>query len=108
MSKLAKKPEKKGKVPRFRTVNEEKKSTIFQGRKAPNTNKATKLWLSCFTDYLDEKNLPGIDDIETEQLPTILEQFYTEVRKKEKKDYEPSLRKMKMMMKDATKTQPSK
>lgn len=71
------------KTSRFGTVNSSEKNLILSKRKAPNTNKATRLWLTCFTDYLLEKDLPKIENISTETLPFILEQFYSEVRKKE-------------------------
>lgn len=71
---------------RFATVNEPKKVNIIEERKAPNTNKATKLWMSCFTDYLEEKELPKLNELDIQNLPEILENFYSEVRKKERKD----------------------
>lgn len=77
-------------MPRFKTVSGEKKEEIRGKRKAPNTNRATKLWIQCFREYLTEKNLKAIDDIETKDLPGILEQFYSEVRKKEKRENQES------------------
>lgn len=71
---------------RFGKASESKKEYIISQRKKPSTHKATKLWMNCFTDYLAEKELPKLDDITREQLPQILEQFYSEVRKKEVRD----------------------
>lgn len=84
---MADKPEelistaKKKKKSRFKTVQSNEKDTIFQNRKEPSTNQATKLWLKCFQDYLSEKNLADAYTIPTSDLPDILEQFYTELRK---------------------------
>lgn len=80
------KKEKKKKKVRFKSVDTAKTNFILSKRKKPNTNKATKLWLNCFTEYLEEKNLPLIETIEKEALPAILEQFYSEVRIKETKN----------------------
>lgn len=77
------KNEWKEKKSRFGTTTEEKTQYVMDKRKAPNTNKATKLWLQCFTDYLLEKDLPKIETLTINTLPTILENFYTDVRKKE-------------------------
>lgn len=76
MSKMKKKS-------RFGSSNEEKCAEIIQQRSKPNTQKATKLWINCFTDYLAEKELPKIETLNRENLPKILEHFYAEVRKKE-------------------------
>lgn len=82
------KPKKK-KTSRFKTVNDNKKQAIFDKRKKPNTNKATKLWLNCFCDYLLEKDYNTLEELPTNELPLVLEQFYSEVRKKESKNSPP-------------------
>lgn len=79
MSKLQKKT-------RFATSTADKQEKIIQERSRPNTQRATKLWINCFTDYLQEKELPTIDELTIQNLPGILEQFYSEVRKKEVRD----------------------
>lgn len=66
---------------RFKRCTTKDKSDIYDGRKAPNTNKATKLWMNCFSDYLKEKKLPPVYKIESDDLPNILSDFYTELRK---------------------------
>ena len=71
------------KVP-FKTVSDTEKKEIIKSKDASKTKKATKLWLNCFDDYLIEKDLPKIDEIDTSDLPQILEQFYLKVRKKNK------------------------
>lgn len=83
---MADEKNKKGKKRPFATVNEEKKDYIMNKRNKPNTNKATKLWMNCFQEYLEEKNHPKVEDIEDSQLPSILENFYTEVRRKNLKE----------------------
>lgn len=68
-------------IERFKRVDAKGKKAIYDDRKAANTNLATKCWMKCFADYLKECKLPGQDDIETDQLPQILSDFYTELRK---------------------------
>lgn len=74
---------KKSKKTRFFTKTTNEKEEIFKKRKAPSTNEATKVWMKCFNDYLKEKNLPDADllTLEDNQLPNVLSDFYTEVRK---------------------------
>ena len=54
----------------------------MQNRKSKNTNKATKLWVMCLEEYLNEKHSQKLEDIETHELPKILSDFYTEICKK--------------------------
>ena len=70
---------------RFKNISKEKKEEIIRNSKAANTNKATDLWMNCFSDYLAEKELPKVQDIATDELPTILSDFYVEVKKKDRK-----------------------
>ena len=60
---------------RFDDISSQQKEVILYKKNKENTNKATKVWVTCFTDYLIEKGLPDIDDIATEDLPQILETF---------------------------------
>ena len=69
---------------RFKTLSKDEKSEIMKKRCAENTGKATKLWVDCLKDYLDEKNLPPIDLLTEQNLPEILSDFYTELKKKGK------------------------
>ena len=66
----------------FKTVEQSDKQDILKNRKALNTNKATKCWVNCLMEYLLEKNYPVLEDITTDDLPSILSDFYTEVSKK--------------------------
>ena len=40
------------------------------------------MWVNCFNNYLIEKNLSEIDEIETNELSRVLEDFYSETCKK--------------------------
>ena len=68
----------------FKTLTEAQKDGIMQGRSAENTNKATKLWVDCLREYLDEKGMPILEEVCDAELPKLLSDFYTEVKKKEK------------------------
>lgn len=73
----------KEKKSRFKTVSKPKAQEILDERIEPNTQKATKIWMTCLREYLAEKNLPPIENIDSDDLPAILSQFYTELRKKD-------------------------
>lgn len=81
--KMAEEPKavKKKEKSRFFSKSKEQKQDIYDGRKAPSTNKATKVWMKCFNDYLKEKNLPDSETISSDDLPAVLSDFYTELRK---------------------------
>lgn len=80
MSSNPKRNEKAGKS-RFFSRSEKAKQAIYSERKAPSTHQATKVWMKCFNDYLAEKNLPDADTILIDELPQVLTNFYTELRK---------------------------
>ena len=67
---------------RFDIVGSQEKSDLMKNRKAENTNIATKQWVSCLQAYLNERKLGQLDDIETEDLPKIIGDFYFSIRKK--------------------------
>lgn len=79
------KPTGKKKKSRFLTQSKQAKDEIMKGRKSPSTNKATKVWMKCFNDYLEEKDLPDADTILVDELPNVLSDFYTELRKADTK-----------------------
>ena len=54
----------------------------MKNRKAEYTNKATDLWVKCFCNYFQEKALPILEELRTNQLPGILKDFYSELHKK--------------------------
>ena len=66
----------------FKTPLDAEKDEIYSKKKAKATNDATKLWLKCFEDYLEEKGLPQSEKLTDRQLSEVLYHFYTEVRKK--------------------------
>lgn len=70
---------------RFKTVKKKGKDKVYHGRKAPNTHKATQVWIKCLNDYLTEKQLGTVDSIDTEEMPAILSDFYVELRKTDRK-----------------------
>ena len=72
---------------RFGPTTSDERKKIMDKCNARNTNKATKSTLGILTDYLKEKNKPELKDIETEDLPDILLQFYMNVKKSDGDDY---------------------
>ena len=64
------------------------KVDISSKSKSDNTNKATKLWTKCFSNYLLQKNLPDIEKNSNQDLPSVLENFYGEVCKKNTDEFQ--------------------
>ena len=60
---------KKVKKSYFKQVTVTKKENVMQKRKAENTNRATKLWVDLFKEFLHENNDPELDLIDTEDYP---------------------------------------
>ena len=67
---------------RFDVVDDETKKTLLDNRKALNTNRATKQWISCLNEYLVERGLSKVDDMDLDQLPSVMGDFYFSARKK--------------------------
>ena len=67
---------------RFNIVDDLTKEDKLENRKALNTNRAMKQWVLCLNDYLKECNLPDVDSIDHDQLPSVLRDFYFSARKK--------------------------
>ncbi len=61
----------------FRQLNNEEKQKILDNRMAKNTKNATKLWIGYFKDFLQLERLPDIDSVNTDELPSILENFFS-------------------------------
>ena len=76
------KTDKKSNKHRFQEKSDQQIEVIISKKNKDNTHKATKLWMTCFTEYLIEKDYPGPDDIDTLDLPSILEHFSSAVCKK--------------------------
>lgn len=73
---------------RFLSKNKSEKQETLDGRVAPSTRKATQTWMKCLNDYLVEKEIGNsIDEVDTEKLPNILFDFYTEVRSTKNETY---------------------
>ena len=70
----------------LKRLGDEEKEEILSKKSAKNTNDATKQWVKCFTDYLEEKGLLDIVLITNADLPDILLNFYTKVPKKKPED----------------------
>ena len=60
----------------FKTLSKEEKDAIKNRSKAKNTHKSTKVLITAFDNYLAKKDLPNADEINTEDLPNALEDFY--------------------------------
>lgn len=71
----------KSKKERFKRKEKEDRDKIMEDRVNDNTKKVTKIWMKCFNDYLTERDLPDQDTISSDDLPKVLEEFYTELRK---------------------------
>ena len=67
---------------RFEQLPDEEKDKLMLNRKAENTNKATKQWITCFSEFLKERKLPKVDDIPNDDLPKVLGDFYFSLQKK--------------------------
>ena len=67
---------------RFVSLDECTKQELLENRKAQNTNRATKQWVSCLNEFLKEKDKPDLDAIDVNELPDIMGDFYFSVRKK--------------------------
>lgn len=73
---------------RFATKTDAQRQDTLDGRIKENTKKATKVWMNVVTAYIKEKQLGVcIEEIPTDQLPTFLFNFYSEVRKDNKDLY---------------------
>ena len=81
---MEKKTENKRKISQFAVTTSDKKQKIMDGRKADNTNKATKLWIDVFKTFLSERNLPEVEEISDLDLPNAIEDFYVSLRSKRK------------------------
>ena len=62
----------------FKTITDGEKEEIYKKKRAKATNTVTKSWVNCFSEYLIEKDLPKVDDIDIDDLPDILSSFYVE------------------------------
>ena len=66
----------------FGSTTEEEKAKLMENRNAKNTNRATKSSLRCLMNYLIEKGRPALSEISDDKLPSLLLDFYTDMRAK--------------------------
>ena len=74
-------------LPRFTTTMPNKQEEIFAKINASNRNHATKSSMESITEYLKEKQLPNVDDLNTDNVSDILTDFYTNLRKVDGENY---------------------
>ena len=72
---------------RFGNTTDSEKHEILEGRNAKNTNRATKSCITILRDYLSEKQLPAVELLDIDELPDILMDFYTNLRKVDGENY---------------------
>ena len=64
----------------FACTTEEEENKIMQERNSINAVRATESTLRILTQYLNEKQLPELEEISDDELPNILKSFYTNLR----------------------------
>ena len=75
-------PQKK----RFLSLNDEERNILLDSAIPKNTKNATNNWISTLNGYLKTKQIANnVDEILDSDLPQILEKFYSEVTKDNKK-----------------------
>ena len=67
---------------RLKKTTSDQKKEIFDGRKSTNTNRVTRTWVTCFNEYLVEKQIQPKPELSIEELPQILSDFYVDLHKK--------------------------
>ena len=73
----------------FVETTEEELDELRKGSKSKNTNRSTNTSLNRFRNFLCVRQLPDLDELQSENLPGILCKFYTDVRtKKSGKQYQ--------------------
>ena len=77
----------KGDLPQFYSKSDTEINDILEGRNAKNTKRATKSNIKTFTDYIDEKGLGKLEDLNMNELPEILQTFYPNLRRVDGEDY---------------------
>ena len=75
------------KLSQFGATTPAEKKEILDKRNANNTNRATKSAMMTFMEYLREKQLPSVVDLDMEPLSDILTDFYTNLHKTDGDNY---------------------
>ncbi len=68
---------------RFATVSTAEQKKLLERRQSKSTREQTKCHMNILRMYLMEKNLPKIEEIQDAELPNILKDFYSSVRKED-------------------------
>lgn len=66
---------------RFESTSKEEQEHLFDERVKKNTQRATKNAMKTLSDYLLEKKLKSFEELTNTELPDILLNFYTDLRK---------------------------
>ena len=66
----------------FVETTEEEVTELIEGSKSKNTNRSTKSAMTRFKAFLQLRHYPDIDNLDLDELLTILSKFYTDVRTK--------------------------
>ncbi len=67
----------------FKSTSEAERQKILEDRNSSSTNKATKHMLRILEEYIIEREVPKLEDTTDDQLPHLLECFYTELRQQD-------------------------
>lgn len=86
-SETEQKIEKESNKNRFGSSTSKEKDDILDGRHKENTQRATKNSVKILTDYLAEKKLKRLEELENSELPDILLDFYCNLRKAKGGEY---------------------
>ncbi len=72
---------------RFKTTSDAEKQKILEGRNCSSTNRATKSMIKIINEYIDEKCLKNLDETTNDELPELLENFYSDLTKQNGERY---------------------
>ena len=59
---------------------------LLEGSKSKNTNRSTNTSLTRFCEYLRHAQMPDLEELDTDELPKILTNFYMSVRTKKNQE----------------------
>jgi len=77
-------------VSRFEILDKEYIKELKDKSKNENTRKSTEYWKNVFKKWANERNFQAnLEEYETDVLDQTLSQFYPELRKENRDDYEP-------------------
>ena len=77
------------KTSRF-SVSDKQKACYEEAAVNKNTKKSTETWLRTYLEWANERKKPkSIENLSPKELDEVLEDFYTELKKKDGSDYKP-------------------